>query len=140
MRPLFRIPPIGPVDAYQTFEATARTRPATCRDVQCEAMEKGWTTVVDVSTDLGRRQANYIRWRSGRHYRADEQLGGKVVFYFPPGQQCFRQHTLPIGALFVKRGGDWRAVTSTPVTMREVDWIDDQQNTFDKIRTAQQRG
>jgi hypothetical protein len=139
MRPLFRPDPLGPVQAYQTYEATARTRPATCRDVQCAAREKGWQTVVDVGSQLGQRQANYIRLRAGRAFTF-AQDGDRVTFTFPPGQQCFRQHTLPVGALFVKRGGDWRAVTSEPVQMRTEDWIDDQQNTFDRIRTTAQRG
>ncbi len=139
MRPLFRLDPVAPVQAYQTYEASARTRPATCRDVHCEAREKGWASVFDVGTDLGRRQANYVRLRSGRHFTVT-QKGDKVRFWFPPGQTCFRQHTLPIGALYVKRGGDWRATTSPARPMREADWIDDQQNTFDKIRTIKERG
>jgi len=139
MRPLFRPDPLGPVQAYQTYEATARTRPATCRDVQCEAMANGWRTVVDVGTDIGRRQANYIRLRSGRAFTFTQD-GDKVTFRFKPGQQCFRAHTLPIGALYVKRGGDWRATTFAPVPMREADWVDDQANTFDTIRTKVQRG
>jgi hypothetical protein len=139
MRPLFRPDPVAPVQAYQTYEATARTRPATCREVQCQAREKGWTTVVDLGTDLGRRQANYIRLRAGRAFTFT-QAGDLVTFRFKLGQQCFRQHTLPIGALYVKRGGDWRATTSPARQMREADWIDDQQDTFDKIRTLRERG
>lgn len=139
MRPLFRPDPKGPVQAYQTYEATAQSRPATCRDVQCEAREKGWQTVVDVGNPLGGRQANYIRLRSGRRFTV-EQVGDRVTFTFPGGQDCFRQHTLPAGALYVKRGGDWRATTSPARPMREADWIDDQQETYDKIRTLQQRG
>jgi hypothetical protein len=139
MRPLFRPDPKGPVQAYQTYEATARTRPATCRDVQCTARERGWKTVVDVSSTLGGRQANYIRLRSGRRFTV-EQAGDRVTFTFPAGQDCFRQHTLPIGALYVKRGGDWRATTSPARQMREADWIDDQQDTYDKIRTLRERG
>ncbi len=139
MRPLFRADPVAPVQAYQTYEASARTRPATCRDVQCQARAKGWRTVVDVSTTLGGRQANYIRLRSGRRFTV-EQAGDRATFTFHPGQDCFRPHTLPVGALYVKRGGDWRATTSPARQMREADWIDDQQETYDKIRTLQQRG
>lgn len=139
MRPLFRPEPKGPVQAYQTYAATAQTRPATCREVQCEAHERGWTTMVDLGTDLGRRQANYIRLRSGRAFTF-LQDGDRVTFYFKPGQDCFKQHTLPIGALYVKRGGDWRATTSPAQQMREADWIDDQQETYDKIRTLRERG
>lgn len=139
MRDLFRPDPKLPVSAMQTYAASARTRPATCREVECAARENGWASVIDVGTELGRRQANYIRLKSGRHFTATE-LCNTVTFTFPPGQQCFAQHTIPIGALYVKQGGDWRATTSTPVQMREADWIDDQQNTLDGIRTAQQRG
>jgi hypothetical protein len=139
MRPLFRPDPVAPVQAYQTYEATAQTRPATCRDVQCEARAKGWQTVIDVSSMLGGRQANYIRLRSGRRFTV-EQVGDRATFTFPAGQDCFRQHTLPVGALYVKRGGDWRATTSPARPMREADWIDDQQDTYDKIRTLRERG
>jgi hypothetical protein len=139
VRPLFRPDPVGPVQAYQTYEATARTKPATCRDVRCEAMANGWKSVIDVGTDLGKRRANYIRLMSGRAFTFTQD-GDQVTFVFAPGQQCFRGHTLPVGALYIKRGGDWRATTSAAVPMREIDWIDDQANTFDSIRTKVQRG
>lgn len=139
MRPLFRPEPLGPPTAYQTYEASARTRPATCRDVQCAAREKGWRTVVDVSTPLGGRQANYIRLRSGRHFTFTQD-GSRVTFTFGAGQDCFRPHTLPTGALYVKRGGNWQATTSPARQMREADWIDDQQETYDRIRTLRERG
>lgn len=139
MRPLFRPDPKGPVQAYQTYAATARTRPATCKEVDCQAMREGWLSVADVSTDIGRRRANYIRLRAGRAFTFT-QAGDLVTFRFKAGQRCFREHTLPVGALYVKRGGDWRATTSPAQQMREADWIDDQQNTYDKIRTLRERG
>ena len=139
MRPLFRPDAAGPPTAYRTYEASARTRPATCREVECTARAKGWKTVIDVGTPLGGRQANYIRLRSGRRF-THRQDGNRVTFTFPAGQDCFAQHTLPVGALYVKRGGDWRATTSDPRSMREDDWIDDQRETLDRIRTMRERG
>ncbi len=136
---MFRPDPVGPVQSYQTYEASARTRPATCRDVDCDARAKGWKTVIDVGTPLGGRQANYIRLRSGRRF-THQQDGTRVTFTFGAGQDCFAQHTLPVGALYVKRGGDWRATTTPARQMREADWIDDQQESLDKIRTLRERG
>src|ERR1700745_555910 len=139
MRPVFRPDPIGRPGAYQTYEAAARTRSATCREVECKSRERGWKTRGDVGTPLGRRQANYIRLKAGRRFTVTEQ-GNKVIFTFGPGQECFARHTLPVGALYTKRGGNVWATPSGAREMREADWIDDQQNEMDRIRTLRERG
>lgn len=140
-----RIQPAMPVGAYQTYQAvrprSTHTRPATCREVDCEAFHKGWTTTVDVSSDLGRRQANYIRLRSGRHFTAAE-TGPLVTFTFPPGQKCFAEHRVDVDrpTIFLRRGGDWRAVTSDPVHLTEADWVDDFANHQAKLAEIIERG
>lgn len=126
----FRLPPKLPVQAYQTYQiwspVQTHTRRATCAEVECPASLKGWTTVIDVATPLGARQANYIRLASGRHFTATE-AGTLVTFTFPAGQRCFAEHRVRLDRpeLFLRRGGDWRAQTSEPVHLRAIDWIDD---------------
>lgn len=127
---VFRIDPKMPVDSYQTYQAVrpvkTHTRPASCREVDCSAYLQGWESIIDVSTDLGRRQANYIRLRSGRHFTAHPD-GSRVRFRFAAGQRCFAEHRIDIDkpTIFLKRGGDWRATTFASVQMRAEDWVDD---------------
>lgn len=66
-----------------------------CPEKHCGHWAHGWATMLDVSTDLGQRQARYIIDRSGRHWKA-KQDGAKVVFTFPAGQQCFVDHRIPL--------------------------------------------
>lgn len=141
----FRIEPKMPVGAYQTYQSVrpraTHSRPATCRDVDCQASLKGWRTKVDVSSPLGRKQAEYIRLKSGRSFSIME-AGDLVTFTFPPGQRCFAEHRINIErpTLYVKQGGDWRARTSEPVRMRDVDWIDDFANHQSGIADRIERG
>lgn len=126
----FRIAPKMPVGAYQTYQSVrpraTHTRKATCLEVGCRAQQLGWATRIDVSTPLGRRQAAYIRMKSGRAFTV---TGAEptLTFTFPAGQTCFADHLVGVDrpALFIKQGGDWRAHTSPPVRMRAVDWVDD---------------
>lgn len=141
-----RIQPAMPVNAYQTYQAVrptkTHTRVATCREVDCSAYANGWTTTVaDVSTDLGRRQANYIRLKSGRAYTA-AQTGNAVTFTFPPGQKCFAEHRVDIDkpTIFLKRGGDWRAMTFEPVRLSAADWVDDFANHQSKLAETIEKG
>lgn len=145
MRPVYRPDPILPVQAMETYEVVSpvqtHTRPARCHDVDCPNYINGWATVVDVGTDLGRRQADWIRLHSARHYNS-EQVGDTVRFVFAAGQTCFADHRVPLDrpALYVKRGGDWRARTSEPVQMRAVDWVDDFANHQELIADRQRQG
>ena len=127
----FRITPAGPVRAYQTYQITAplatHWRTATCTEVDCDAHLRGWSTTVDVATELGARQATYIRMHAGRAYTVTE-AGTLVTFMFPGGQQCFRTHRVPLGRpeIYTVRGGDWRG--STGLVRRHADaqdWVDD---------------
>lgn len=126
----FRIAPKMPVGAYQTYQSVrpraTHTRKATCLEVDCQANKIGWKTTIDTATELGRRQANYIRLKAGRAHTI-RTVGDRVTFYFPAGQTCFAEHLVGVDrpALFIKQGGDWRAHTSPPVRMRAADWVDD---------------
>lgn len=127
---VFRLEPAMSPDAYTTYQAVrptaTHTRRVTCQEADCQAYANGWQTVIDVSTPLGRRQADYIRMRSGRHYTVTPD-GDRVIFRFPPGQRCFAEHRADIDkpTIFLKRGGDWRASTLPAVRMSAADWVDD---------------
>jgi len=142
---VFRFEPKMPVQAYQTYAlarpASTHTRPATCQEVDCEAYRQGWQTFADVTTPIGRRQANYIRLKSGRHFTAVEEAG-RVAFTFPAGQRCFAEHRVPIDrpTIYLKRGGDWRATTFAPIRMRDVDWVDDFANHQSHLADLAERG
>lgn len=141
----FRIAPKMGVTAYETYGIVApketHTRPATCREVECVAHLQGWRTTIDVSTELGARQASYIRLMSGRHFTAQE-AGGLVYFTFPAGQSCFREHRISLerDPLFYAHGGDFRGVTTEVGTYRPDDWVDKMANHQDKIIEAIERG
>lgn len=93
----------------------------TCRDAGCPAWREGWASILDVSTDAGAAAATWIKQQSGRKFyewpgssaleealRLETQgaltvtpplraclealTASMVVFYFHPGQRCFREH------------------------------------------------
>lgn len=147
--PVFRVDPALPVNMMKTYELSAPTnthrRKASCQEIECEAHLQGWTTTVDVSTELGARQANYIRLHSKRSFTVEEKPGTTLVsFHFYPGQECFAQHTLPLfrPPILSVRGGDWRGNPTGQVMQhsRPEDWIDDCQNTLDAVRDVAERG
>lgn len=125
----FRITPALPSAAMQTYAIRSpsdREIPATCRQVGCEGWRNGWETIVNEATDLGRRQAAYIRTQSRRTFREQRTAGGLTVFRFESGQRCFAEHkTRP--ELFIVRDGDWRG---NPTGRRRVhknpaDWVEE---------------
>jgi hypothetical protein len=160
----FRIPPVGPASAYQTFQIkTPRgpefERPATCEEVDCDAWRYGWSTRVPVfSTDLlaavrasGRRFSEYPPGAS------DVLLGDDVVtvtsaehlFVFGPGNACFRasQHRLPVRPdlpqIFLARDGDWRGNprgTQPRVHTRPEDWVEHAQEVTANVVDRIERG
>lgn len=143
----FRIEPIAPAEAYQTYSLKripgVHTRPARCEEVDCLAYQQGWLTKIDISTDLGQRQAAYIRTKSGRAFTTwqDDTL---ITFTFYPGQQCFAQHQLALerDPLFLVRGGDHRG---NPTGMqrrhtRGEDWVEDMTEHLGKVQQDKERG
>lgn len=108
------IEPNLPASMYTTYGIIApkktHTRPATCEEVECDAMKFGWLTKIDVGTEIGVKRARYIIDHSGRHWTA-KQDGGLVTFTFPPGQKCFAEHrvTLERDPIFTMKSGDFRS-------------------------------
>lgn len=150
MRPLNRIEPAAPPAAYRTYAITAprqtHWRAATCAEVGCAAHTHGWTTTVDISTELGQGQAYYIRRESGRSYTEETTGPGLVRFTFGPGQRCFRSDTHRVRTgrpeIFVVRGGDWRGnpVGDKRQHTRAEHWVEDFAEHQDRIASRQQRG
>jgi hypothetical protein len=111
---LTRLEPAGPVHAYQTYQIVSpistHFRDGTCDEAGCLAQRNGWRTTVDESTDLGARQAHYIRKQSGRRFTESRTETGLTAFTFEAGQRCFATHKVPLERpeLYVVRGGDWR--------------------------------
>lgn len=147
---MFRIAPSAPAGAYKTYQilAPAQThyRPGTCVEVRCEAYLGGWRTVVDETTDLGQKQAHYIRHDRTRRHVEEQLLDGRTSFWFGPGQVCFRagEHRVRLDRpeIYVVRGGDWRG---NPGGQRRqhanaADWVDDFAEHQDRLKTAVEKG
>jgi hypothetical protein len=149
MRELFRVPTNAPVTAFKTYALSlpkqTHYRKATCQEVDCEAYANGWVTKIDVTTDLGQRQAKYIRDHSGRTFQDVTAIGSPVrEFMFPSGQQCFADHQVPLerDPIFVVRDGDWRG-NPTGRRMQHAkaqDWIDDFGEHQQNIADAKEKG
>ncbi|SDU42668.1 hypothetical protein [Jiangella alkaliphila] len=113
-RPINIIDPKLPAAAMKTYAVIANPqthfRAGTCEEAGCLAFRHGWATAVDQRTELGQRQAAYIRTRSGRAFTEDVDALGRVTFTFLPGQPCFTEHRVRLERepLYVVRGGDFR--------------------------------
>lgn len=145
MRPLFRIDPKMPPGAYKTYQilapAATHWRLATCAEVDCGAYLRGWTTTVDEATELGARQAHYIRRQSLRGFAEQRNPAGLTVFTFEPGQRCFRaaEHRVQVRPeSYLIRSGDWRDLGDPRPLGSARSWVDDfgehQQRIADKIQ------
>ena len=142
---VFRIPPALPANARTTYGIAApistHTRPATCGEVDCEAIEHGWFTRVDETTDLGRRQAHYIRHDSGRPHNESRAEDGITEFVFSPGLQCFVNHRIPLDRdpIFLVQHGDHRK-TFGPARVHDSGdhWVEDMSGHLDTLDRATQ--
>ncbi len=111
---LNRPDPVGPPSAYKSFQIASPVathfRTGTCDEAGCLAHQHGWQTSVDESTDLGARQAHYIRTTCGRRFTERRTELGFTAFVFEAGQKCFAEHKVPLDRpeFYVTRGGDWR--------------------------------
>lgn len=107
-----RIAPVGPPQAYKTYQIAAplktHWRPATCAEIDCEQYREGWAIQIQ---GLEPEDLHAIR-TSGRHYTVHEVADGETWWVFEPGQPCFAAAThqcrLEREELFVLRGGDHR--------------------------------
>ena len=130
--PLHRIPPVGRPQDYKTYSLLAplesHWRTATCSEIECAVSVSGWQTTVDEATDLGQRQAGYIRNQAGRHY-TEIRNNGLSVFVFPAGEECFTTHKVKAERepFYMVRRGDYRDFDSSTSLMHDTasDWVED---------------
>lgn len=119
MRPVNRIAPALPVQAYKTYAVLqpeqTHTRPATCAEAGCEHHENGWTsTFLAGSDDLDfvRRVCRGDVDGHRRRYVEVQLPDGFVQLVFEAGQACFRASTHRVSLerppVCLVRGGDWR--------------------------------
>lgn len=114
MRSIFRVEPRLPAAAFKTYAISSplstHYRDGTCEEAGCLAQRHGWQTNVDEATDLGEKQAHYIRKLSGRRFRERRTEIGLTAFEFEAGQRCFAAHKVPLDRpeFYIVRDGDWR--------------------------------
>lgn len=144
MRPLTRIPPVLPAQSMKTYAIASpkgtHWRKASCDEVGCKPHANGWETKVDETTDLGRRQAHYIRRESRRPFK-ERREAGLTVFTFPAGTECFAGHQVRTDRpeLFLVVGGDHRGnprgerIEHTPEN-----WVDDFATHQERLARAQE--
>lgn len=134
-----RITPAAGPEHYKSYSwrrpLSTHWRAATCAEYRCRAWRFGWTTVVDTATDLGQRQADYIRHDRSRQHHEERSGTSLISFTFPPGQQFFagsaaHEHRKPLERppLLLVTGGDWRGnPRNVPAVLhkRPEDWVDD---------------
>jgi hypothetical protein len=146
---LFRVDPHLPASAYQTYIVAApvqtHTRVAQCSEVDCQSQARGWAMLIDESTELGQRQAYYLRYVAGRAYREEREATGLTRFTFPAGQRCFAEHRVSNDRpeLYLIKGGDWRGnPLELPLYRHDSaeNWVDDFATHQDNIATIRQRG
>jgi len=147
-----RFDPAGPAALYKTYKVSAprqtHFRQATCEEAACENYARGWVTIVDERTELGQRQAHFIRHdRTRRHAEIKTIDSALTEFVFEAGQTCFaaslhRVRTDRPDRLAVL-GGDFRgnpAGIPARVHTRPEFFVEDWQEALDGARTAQERG
>jgi len=148
-RPSFRLQPQLPAGSMKTYQVLApkatHFRRATCAEVDCANYLNGWKTPIDESTDLGKKQAHYIRNSQGRHFTEDRNIApGITMFIFEAGQTCFSEHQVRLDKpeIYLVKGGDWRG---NPTGMKREhvnagDWVDDFANHQDQLATRLNQG
>ncbi|KUN03143.1 hypothetical protein AQI95_24610 [Streptomyces yokosukanensis] len=131
-----RAEPTMPAEAYKTYAIVAPKSThwvdATCAEVECAHHLYGWQSVIDESTELGQRQAHYIRKQAGRRFTEERREGGLTAFVFEAGQVCFNaakhQRRLDRPELYIVRDGDHRGNprgTAPRQHVKAADWVDD---------------
>lgn len=152
MRPINRIQPLMGAMSYKTYAITqplaTHFRIGTCAEAECGPYLNGWASLIDETTELGQRQAYYIRKRSGRRFVEHRNDAGLTVFTFAAGQSCFasdsQAHRVPLErpVNHYTWGGDWRVNPNRHDVrpMRGDDWVDSFANHQDKLKTILERG
>jgi len=144
-----RLDPALPARAMQTFQISApvstHTRKATCEEVECAQFLRGWRMKIDLGTELGQKQAYYIKHHSGRAYKVIGQHDGLVELEFSGNQPCFAEHRVRIDRpeIYRVKGGDFRGnPLRTPVRTHKKPeyWVEEFAENQDRLKTRIERG
>lgn len=144
-----RVTPGLPANLMQTYQILApkdtHWRTATCAEVNCQQAERGWKMVLDLTTELGLKQARYIKYESGRQYEVVDQRDGLATLIFRGGQECFKEHRVRTDApeKFLVRGGDFRGNPrgqKTRVHTKPEHWVEDFQENSARLNQLAERG
>ena len=150
---LNRIDPVGPVQAYKTYEIASpiatHYRDGTCEEAGCLAHQHGWSSTPDPAKILQKlphltsaqavamaeQQAHYIRKLSGRRFTERLAESGLAEFTFEAGQQCFETHKVPLERpeFYVVRDGDWRQLGRPQMHSGPDAWVNDFAEHQDRI-------
>lgn len=137
--------PVSSMKTYGLAQPMAtHWRDGTCEECFCDKQAKGWLSMIDENTDLGKQQAYYIRKLSGRKYTESKAADGLTHFVFEAGQKCFKQHKVPLerDPIVYVRGGDFRGNPRQEIRRhsRIDDWVDDFATHQDSIAEAVEEG
>ncbi len=143
------IPNRNPAQAMQTFQILApkstHTRVVSCEEAECQAYRNGWRMTLDLGTELGRKQAWYIKHQSGRSFRKTDVQGSMVTLEFAGGQPCFTRHRVrnDLPEVFRVKGGDSRGNPlgiPTRVHKKPEFWVEEFAENQDRLKTQIERG
>jgi hypothetical protein len=149
---LNRIQPLLPPQHYKTYSARAplstHWRPATCEEVDCEDYRYGFVTTIDVGTELGQRQFDFLTKRDKKRSHTRQNVGnGLWKFVYKPGTICmkYQDHRVPIGMppLLLVVPGDWRGNPMHAPTIRHrsvENWVEDFALHQDRLAETAKRG
>ena len=147
---LHRIDPLMPAAAYNTYliavPLATHWRPATCEEVGCVQYLNGWASLIDETSELGQRQAHYIRHDRTRRHTEERTPDGLTRFTFEAGQKCYgassHRRRLDRVERYAVRGGDWRGNPRGEFRehVRPEDWVEDFGEHQDRLKTVIERG
>jgi hypothetical protein len=139
--------------AYRTFRVTAPVSShwhrVSCEEYQCPDYRNGFFIDVDLSTDLGKAQYDYLSKKDKKRKGTMQRMTWTVVrFTYPPGSRPFdgnsHEHYQPIGRppYYLVHDGDWRGNPTgfKRFFQKAEDWIDMSANHQDQIATQLQKG
>jgi len=149
----FRIEPaLGP-EYYKSYSLrqprNTHFRPATCEEFECDEFMFGFVLTMDLSTDLGQRQLDYVKRDKSRRCHLQRLSLNIMKAVYGPGNDCFEPkrstHKILVGRppVLLVAEGDWRGNprrTPTRVHRRVEDWVDDFANHQQALADAVQKG
>lgn len=140
---------LGP-EGYQTFQVTSpiatHTKVVQCgEDVDCALYRNGWRMQLDLATELGQRQAYYIKHHSGRSYTIESQVDGIVSLRFAANQPCFNEHRVKLDRpeIYRVKGGDARGNPTGILTRTHKKpefWVEEFAENQDRIKSIIEKG